>query len=338
MDDRARSAPEPPLPRQSTASFDSDAALRCIADAVIVVDPSGRLRFMNAAAERVFGCPATAAAGRRMTELCTVLDGATREVAADVAGVALQRKGAGPWVVARRDGVETAVEASAAPVEDHRGVRVGTVLVLRDVGPTMRAALDHAHRALHDPLTTLPNRRLLRERLGALCAAPPSARRRVGVAFLDLNGLKAVNDLLGHDAGDYVLRSTAARLLAAAGRDDLVCRHGGDEFVVLFAHVTSHAQARHRAVRLLKCLTPPHRLPSGPVRVSASLGLAVWPDDGDTPDALIAAADLAMYRAKRATPARPRRGLDPARDDGDSAVVRAHTLHLEQARKGGPLM
>lgn len=335
-----RSCPPDLPPPPGAAAFDLAAALRCIADAVFVVDLAGELRFMNTAAERLLGRPAAAAEGCRLADLCGLSDAATRIVATDAVRFALERTGraaVGPTLLVRPDGVEVAIEASAAVVHDASGVRCGTVLVLRDVGPAMQAALDHAHRALHDPLTGLPNRRLLRERLSELCAAPPAERRRIGVAFLDLDGLKAVNDVLGHDAGDYVLCSTASRLLGAAGRDDLVCRHGGDEFVVLFAHVTSHAQARRRAQCLLQCLTPPHPLPDGPVRVSASLGLAVWPDDGGTPDALIAAADRAMYRAKRGG-ARRRRGDIDIAGESDSTQPQVHRLHLEESRRGGPLM
>lgn len=342
-DRRPTNAATPPFPIAEFAPFDAVATLRAIADVVIAVDTHGRVVFLNPAAERMLGCSASIAAGRPLGELCLVLDASTRIAALDAVRFALERgrqAPASPCLLVRRDGAEVAIEESAAAIVDAEGHPCGAVLVLRDVGPTMQAALADAHRALHDPLTGLANRRLLRERLLAHCAAGPVDRGRLAVAFLDLDGLKAVNDVLGHDAGDHVLCETASRLLAAVGRDDLVCRHGGDEFVVLLAHVTSAAQARRRARRLLDRLAPPHALAAGAVRVSASLGLAVWPDDGATPDALLTTADVAMYRAKRrlsprldAAAASSRRG-SVAPDESP----RAHTLHLTSVRKGGPLM
>lgn len=342
MHDRLRPHDPELLRRSGRSPFDvAEATLRCIADAVVAVDVSGRLRVVNTAAERMLGCDATAAIGQRLTDVCAVVDPATRLPVTDVIRFALDRAGRPAFahcLLRRHDGVETAVEESAAPLRDADGRARGAVLVFRDIGPTMRAAIDLAHRALHDPLTGLPNRRLLRDRLGEQCAAPAVDRRRVGLAFLDLDGLKGVNDRFGHDAGDYVLCSTAARLLAAADRDDLVCRHGGDEFVVLFAHVTSRAQALGRARQLLECLAPAHILAAGPVRVSASLGLAVSPEDGTTPDSLIATADQAMYHAKRIS-ARVLPGRDQALTGAEpDRTTEARPLQFSATRRGGPVM
>jgi diguanylate cyclase (GGDEF)-like protein/PAS domain S-box-containing protein len=170
---------------------------------------------------------------------------------------------------------------------------------------TARRAMEERlrHEALHDPLTGLPNRRLLMERLSA---ALDRGRRRGGgpaILFLDLDRFKVVNDSLGHPVGDQLLAAVADRLRPCAGPDDTVARFGGDEFAVLLQSATAEAALR-TAEAVQRALAAPVALGGYEVVTSASIGIAVATAQTDGPEALLRSADVAMYRAKAAGPGR----------------------------------
>jgi diguanylate cyclase len=152
----------------------------------------------------------------------------------------------------------------------------------------------------HDVLTGLPNRLLLQEELAALCRYALPAREHFAVLALDLDGFKSINDVHGHAAGDWLLREVAERLRRSVRAPDLAARLGGDEFVVLVP-ASGVREGTEVAERVLAALHEPLQLPDGTtVRPGASIGLAVAPASGATPDALLGAADDALYQAKRA--------------------------------------
>ncbi|HEY0957244.1 MAG TPA: CHASE domain-containing protein [Roseateles sp.] len=167
------------------------------------------------------------------------------------------------------------------------------------------ARMEHA--ALHDALTGLPNRLLLGDRLRQALHAAERNGQVFALAYLDLNGFKQINDTHGHDAGDEVLRAVASRLQAGLRASDTVARLGGDEFVVLLSPTQGPTEAELVLGRLLDALSQPITLTTGSqVAVGSSLGLANYPEDGRTPDALMRRADEAMYANKRARKAPPR--------------------------------
>ena len=154
-----------------------------------------------------------------------------------------------------------------------------------------------SHQALHDPLTNLPNRTLLTDRLEHALARQKRSNRLVAVAFLDLDRFKLVNDAHGHPAGDQLLVALAHRLAAAVRPDDTVARFGGDEFVVLSEGLANEAEAVTVATRVIDALKEPFALKSGQIYLSASIGLAIA-NGGEKPEDLIRNADAAMYHAK----------------------------------------
>ena len=165
------------------------------------------------------------------------------------------------------------------------------------------ARMEHA--ALHDALTGLPNRLLLGDRLRQAIQVAERSGHVFALAYLDLNGFKQINDNHGHDAGDEVLKAVAARLQGGLRGSDTVARLGGDEFVVLLTPAQASAEAQPVLSRLLDALTQPITLASGAqVAVGSSLGLAHYPVDGRTADALMRHADEAMFANKRAGRAR----------------------------------
>lgn len=155
-----------------------------------------------------------------------------------------------------------------------------------------------AHQASHDPLTGLPNRTVLVDALQrALARAERDPAARMAVMFVDLDGFKVINDSLGHEAGDDLVRSVAARLRATLRPSDLVTRFGGDEFVLLCEPVTDVTDAVHIAERVLAGLRPPHVIRAGEVSATASIGIALADGAADV-ESLLRNADVAMYRAK----------------------------------------
>ena len=179
---------------------------------------------------------------------------------------------------------------------------------LQAVNQQLQAANEELRkRAFVDPLTDLPNRLLFEDRLAHAIARQTRAEDRIAarpqgklaVLFIDLDGFKAVNDSLGHAAGDRVLRASAARLRRAARDADTLARVGGDEFLLLMEDVTSLADCVNLARRLVLALARPFETADQPVLISGSIGIVLYPDQGQ-PDKLIANADAAMYAAKRA--------------------------------------
>lgn len=153
--------------------------------------------------------------------------------------------------------------------------------------------------ALHDSLTSLPNRMCFRERLERALSQGVSQSRVLAVLYLDLDGFKEINDTYGHDIGDELLKIVAARLTRAVRAEDMVSRLGGDEFACLLAGVPSRARLIHLARKLLDAVVAPCKLGTLKLVVRPSIGIAVCPADGETVDSLLKNADTAMYRAKR---------------------------------------
>ena len=152
--------------------------------------------------------------------------------------------------------------------------------------------------AYHDPLTGIANRRQFQLRLSETIAGARRRGRRFGVAYVDLDRFKEVNDTLGHAGGDGILLEAARRLGTAVRHEDLVARLGGDEFAVLVSEIEGPADVQELAQRICRVLATPFRTGHHDFYLSASVGIALYPDDGDTAETLFANADAAMYRAK----------------------------------------
>jgi diguanylate cyclase (GGDEF)-like protein/PAS domain S-box-containing protein len=215
-----------------------------------------------------------------------------------------------------------------APLRDAAGQVIAVLTTSIDITDRKQAEERLLHLAQHDPLTQLPNRAYLGERLRERCA---QGRREPGgfaLHFLDLDRFKAVNDALGHQAGDRLLVQVARRLRAAVREGDTVARLGGDEFAILQQEVGSAADAAHLAGRLVAAFARPFRLMGRIITVSASVGVTLFPKDAAEADELLRNADLAMYRAK----AEGRSGYGFFDPEMDAAAQRAMQLEAELRR------
>ena len=203
------------------------------------------------------------------------------------------------WRLQRADGVVVRLWAETRPETDASGQVVAVRGVCQDV-TERRIAAERIYRlAHHDPLTGLANRALLHDQLAGAVARARRGDGSFAVLCFDLDGFKAVNDLNGHAAGDALLREVAARLTCGVRETDTVARLGGDEFVVLQADPAQPTAARALADRLVAALAEPYELGAGVwASVTASVGVALFPADGDGPDSLLHNADTALYRAK----------------------------------------
>jgi diguanylate cyclase (GGDEF)-like protein/PAS domain S-box-containing protein len=207
-----------------------------------------------------------------------------------------------------------------APLRDGEGRVMAVVTTSIDITDRKRAEERLLYLARHDALTGLPNRSMLGERLRDRCSqgrqgakTGSGGRAPFALHLLDIDRFKAVNDAMGHEAGDRLLRDVAARLSDALGEDDMVARLGGDEFAILQSHIGSAQEAAQFALRLRGALERPFTVLGRSVQVSASIGITLHPQDASSAEELLRHADLAMYRAK----SEGRKGysfFDPAMD------------------------
>lgn len=191
-------------------------------------------------------------------------------------------------------------DASAATL-----VAANTQLVLSTLRAQTEAqaatqALEEAARTTAlDTLTQLPTRAVLLDRLGLAMANAKRYRNRAALLFVDLDNFKQINDSLGHAVGDEMIQLAARRLSASVREGDTVSRYGGDEFLILLAEVCEAGDAAMVAGQIITTLAAPHRMSGRVLRLTASIGISLYPDHGEDPLALIGHADAAMYRAKR---------------------------------------
>jgi diguanylate cyclase (GGDEF)-like protein/PAS domain S-box-containing protein len=177
-----------------------------------------------------------------------------------------------------------------------------TILSIRD--QTALRALEAQlkvldHDAYHDPMTNLPNRRMLHGHLVQLVSRAKRHQHKIAVCFCDLDGFKAVNDQHGHPAGDQVLIETAQRMNICVRSEDVVARLGGDEFVVVLSQIEGAQDATTVVGKLIDCIALPYSIGDTCCGVTLSVGISVFPDDADAPDVLLSKADTALYQAKK---------------------------------------
>lgn len=278
--------------------------LDSIGDAVLTIDTAGNVTYLNAVAESMTGWSREEARGRPVGEVLRVVDGATREPSArNPMKLAIEQNRpvglAANSVLVRRDGLECAIEDSAAPIHGRDGSVIGAVMVFHDMSESRAVVARMSHLAQHDFLTDLPNPVLFNDRVTQAIALARRHEKQLALAFMDLDHFKRINDSLGHAAGDKLLQSVARRLKACVRSSDAVSRRGGDEFVLLLTEITNAEDAARIADKIIAAVAAAHRVAGQDLQVTTSIGISIYPSDGTDAEALLKSADEAMYQAKR---------------------------------------
>ncbi len=276
---------------------ESEARFRTLAETApcaITIDQSGECRYANAAAGAISGYAPRELERMNLAELVHAehQDLVRDRVAAAAEGLPLHHE----FKIVRKDGQERWLDFCASTIE--YGGKRATLGAAFDITDRKRADEQIKSLAYHDPLTGLPNRLLFRDRLGLAVAQAHRAGQKLAVLFLDLDRFKVINDSLGHGLGDRVLQTVAARLQASVREGDTVARVGGDEFILIVPGVERPLQVARVAEKVCDALKEPVVLEGHELFVTTSMGISVYPEDGEDADALIKNADTAMYRAK----------------------------------------
>jgi diguanylate cyclase (GGDEF)-like protein/PAS domain S-box-containing protein len=276
--------------------------LNSIGDAVLCTDISGKITYLNLVAETMTGWRREEATGQPLAEVFRIVDSATQKTARDPMKMAVEQNVTAGLIVdcvlIRRDGFESVIEDSAAPIHDRAGRVIGAVIVFHDVSAARAMSRQMTHAAQHDLVTNLPNRLLLNDRIAQSISLARRQNRPLAVIFLDLDRFKYINDSLGHATGDKLLQSVSRRLLAGLRGSDTVSRQGGDEFVILLSEVDDPEDLATSAKKILLLLNAPHSIGGQDLLIGGSIGISVYPADGEDAETLIKNADTAMYRAK----------------------------------------
>ncbi len=281
----------------------AQATLDCIGDAVICTDTSGNITYLNPVAETMTGWALKDAVGQPMAHCARIVDSKTRQNILDPMAKASSQDRTGNLplnsVLIRRDGHEVYIEDSVAPIHNPEGQVTGAVIVFRDVSAMRALEKELTQSAQLDHLTGLPNRNLLKDRIRQAILLARRNGCHAAVLFLDLDGFKQINDSLGHPIGDKVLQSVAKRLLDCVRSPDTIIRLGGDEFIVVLQELKRAEDAEVTVRRLLKKVAELHLIEQHQIYVTTSIGVSVYPRDGQDAETLIKNADTAMYHAKR---------------------------------------
>jgi diguanylate cyclase (GGDEF)-like protein/PAS domain S-box-containing protein len=267
-------------------------------DSILIHDTSGRLVFFNDAAAEHMGLTADEFAKLGPWEF----SGDQTDEERSLRMLAIEQAGELTFISSRmlQNGTRVIMEVHSRWVQTDDGPVV--VSVSHDATERLSAQQALEHLAFHDPLTGLANRALFDDRLDVAIAGARRHGDILGVAFIDVDDFKDINDGFGHEVGDRVLVSLAERLVRAARAEDTVARLGGDEFVVIFPRLKSSADLTGIAGKYHRLLSKPVRVSGKLVPVSASIGLAMFDSEKDDARSLLIRADVAMYNAKQGTP------------------------------------
>jgi diguanylate cyclase (GGDEF)-like protein/PAS domain S-box-containing protein len=269
-------------------------------DAIVSRDRERTILTWNAAAERMFGWSAAEVIGRHIS---LMIPPDQEAQAAQARALVSSGQTIPPYDAVRltKDGRRIDVSMSQSPIKDSSGRMTDVSLVYRDISARKKAEAEILHLAHHDNLTGLPNRVLFYDRLGQALSLARREGYEIGLLYVDFDDFKAVNDRFGHDAGDELLRNAATRMRHQLRESDTLARIGGDEFTVILPHIASRQDAAAVATKIIEALSAPFHLGAAEreASIGTSIGIAIYPANAEDVDALVKAADAAMYAAKQ---------------------------------------
>jgi diguanylate cyclase (GGDEF)-like protein/PAS domain S-box-containing protein len=264
-------------------------------EAILVLDAQGKIIQVNPEFIRLTGFPAESILGRHpgLFKQVTEQSGIHRRLPNNSESL-----WEGEIILNNLDNTPIATWVSVSSFDNHRGSTAGYIALFHDLRKIKEQEEQIRHQALHDALTGLPNRMLMADRLSIAIAQAKRSERKVGVLFLDLDNFKKINDSLGHAVGDELLIAISNQLKEAFRDEDTVCRLGGDEFIIILGNITATSSIYDLAERLLHRLSTPLPLKRHTLHISTSIGIAIYPDNGNSVNELLKNADMAMYAAK----------------------------------------
>jgi diguanylate cyclase (GGDEF)-like protein/PAS domain S-box-containing protein len=273
-------------------------ALEAAANGIVITDKSGTIQWVNPAFTQLTGYTEAEIVGQKTSILKSgehdddFYKGLWETI---IAGGVWK----GLMVNRRKDGTSYVEEQTITPVSGAAGEISYFIAIKQDVSNRVRAEKELEYQATHDPITNLPNYMLFYDRLKHAIQKAMRCEVNIGVLFLDLDDFKAVNDALGHAAGDELLRVVARRLQETTRKSDTVARVGGDEFTLILEELDKPEDAGKVAHKIIRALLEPYPIEGNDVCIGVSVGVSVYPRDGVDAATLVNNADEAMYRAKQ---------------------------------------
>jgi two-component system CheB/CheR fusion protein len=275
------------------------AVLENVNEGIIVIDETGNIVSFNRAAEKIFGYSTEEAVSKNFNMLISTEN-------LDLSGkyqAYINENENELFFGKTREVVGLHKDFSAFPLElktSHLRIQDKLLFITtaRNISDRKDAEQRINYMANHDALTHLPNRSLLQDRIQQTLVHNKRRDQQAAVLFIDLDKFKIINDTLGHDVGDDLLKKTATRLVEGVRSEDTVARQGGDEFIILLSAITHAEDAGLIAEKLLSSLMQPFNIKGKELHIGASIGIAIYPDDGDSMESLLKNSDIAMYHAK----------------------------------------
>ncbi|MFI0472002.1 diguanylate cyclase domain-containing protein [Halomonas sp. HMF6819] len=278
-------------------------ALNYVTDAVLTTDENGRVTYLNREAEVLTGWSKSEVSGSPVEQVLALIDRQTCEsmvspaIRAMIENRPLQL--ALDAILIHQNGSQREIEYFAAPIHDRQGDVGGSVMIFHDACQSFARSAQLAYQAQYDPLTALPNRFLFADRVSRALIQAKRGHHKMALLYVDMDRFKVINDTLGHAAGDRYLQIVAERLSGCIRMSDTICRHGGDEFIMLLNEIESVESALMVAQKALAALDQPCLLVGHRHTISASIGVSIYPDHSTDQHGLLHCADLAMYCAKQ---------------------------------------
>ncbi|MCH9698318.1 MAG: EAL domain-containing protein [Gammaproteobacteria bacterium] len=271
-----------------------------MAEGVVTTSVNGIIEYINPAVERMFGWSPQDIVGKQVQHVFMYYDENTGQSTDGAITICLTEVCQSKKInaVSTSAGDRKIVEEVATPLKDRNGKMVGSVAIVRDITLASEHKRQLAYQASHDIVTGLPNRILLLDRLEHAFNKALRSNSQVAVLYLDLDRFKHINDSFGHAAGDQLLLTVSQRLCTTIRQEDTVARIGGDEFVLVLEGLATMMQANVVAEKIIENLALPVVIENQKITVGVSIGISLYPDDGNSVETLLKNADTAMYQAK----------------------------------------
>lgn len=276
----------------------ASATLNAIGEAVITTDNKGHIEFMNPVAEKMLACTLADARTQYFTETCRIVE-QEEAILWNRDDLATKKKHSKICIIRNQQNEEYTVRISTRPIRTKNGLQTGFVFALNDLTEITNINKKIAFVATHDDLTGLPNRVLLQDRLEQALNNSKQEGEKFAVLFIDLDGFKKINDAMGHSCGDLILQQVAMRLQKWVRQSDSISRWGGDEFIILMVNIASPNVAAEIAQKILQSLGQSFIVKQQEVFVTPSIGISLFPEDGENSEIILAKADKAMYNVKK---------------------------------------